>query len=128
MESLRIKDFNYHLPCGPPREEIFAYFATELFDRRSQEDKAFLLETSYLPEMSARMAEDLTGNTNARRIFFDLNRKNYFTYRYASSEHSFQYHPLFREFLQVKAKATITRIPSGISDSGLLKCWKQRAW
>ena len=107
MESLRIKNFEYQLPRCIPREEIFAYFATELFDRKSQEDQIFLLETSFFPEMNVRTAEALTGNARAGRIFADLNRKNYFINRYASAAHTFQYHPLFREFLQVKAQETI---------------------
>ncbi|MFH0997205.1 MAG: BTAD domain-containing putative transcriptional regulator [Pseudomonadota bacterium] len=108
MESLRIKDFDGQLPRGLPREEIFAYFATELFERRSQEDQAFLIETSFLHGMNVRMAEELTGNVRTKRIFSVLNRKNYFINRYFSHEQAFQYHPLFREFLQVKAEEVMT--------------------
>ena len=51
MESLGMADFDYQLSRGLPREEIFAYFATELFDRSPQEDRTFLLETAFLPRM-----------------------------------------------------------------------------
>jgi DNA-binding SARP family transcriptional activator len=107
IESLRIEDHGFQLPGGLPREEIFGYFATEVFDRSSQDSRDFLLETSFLPKMSVRMAEELTGNLKASRILNDLNRKNYFTSRYASNGQVFQYHPLFREFLLNKAKETI---------------------
>jgi LuxR family maltose regulon positive regulatory protein len=108
MESLRIKDFDYQLPRGLPREEIFAYFATEVFAKTAQKNQTFLLETSFLPYMNVQMAAELTGNIRAGNIFSNLNRKNYFTNRYATDEKAFQYHPLFREFLQAKAEATIT--------------------
>jgi LuxR family transcriptional regulator, maltose regulon positive regulatory protein len=107
MESLGGEDVDVQLPRGLGREEIFGYFATELFERSSPEARTFLLETAFLPRMTARMAEELTGNTRAGRIFSDLNRKNYFTTRYTSAEQAFQYHPLFREFLLAKAQETM---------------------
>jgi LuxR family transcriptional regulator, maltose regulon positive regulatory protein len=107
MEGMGIKDFSLEFNPGLQLEEIFGYFASELFDRSSIENRAFLLETSFLSKMDARMAEALTGNANARRIFSDLNRRNYFTNTYTSSEHTFQYHALFREFLQAKAVSTL---------------------
>jgi LuxR family transcriptional regulator, maltose regulon positive regulatory protein len=107
MESLGTKDFDHKLLRGLGREDIFGYFATELFERGSPEDRVFLLETAFLPRMNARMAEELTGDARAGRIFSDLNRKNYFTNRYTSAEQAFQYHPLFREFLLAKAQETL---------------------
>ncbi len=107
IERLRIENLDFQPAGDLPREEIFGYFATEVFNRSSQCTKEFLIETSFLPKMSARMAEDLTENSRASRIFSDLNRKNYFINRYASSRQVFQYHPLFREFLLDKAKEMI---------------------
>ena len=60
MESMRIKDYVYKLPFHLSQEEIFAYFATELFDRRSLEDQNFLIETAFLPTMNIRTAKELT--------------------------------------------------------------------
>ncbi len=114
MESRGLKDFDHQPPRDLAREEIFGYFASELFNRVSQEKLTFLLETAFLPRMNVRMAEDLTGNARAKRIFSDLNRKNYFTNRYASPVQTFQYHPLFREFLLAKAQETL--VPEHISD------------
>ena len=118
MENLKIGDFDYQLQRGFKQREIYEYFATELFDKSPAEDQAFLLETSFLPKMNARVAEELTGYFRAGRIFFDLNRKNYFTSSYAAAgEITFQYHPLFREFLQIRAKATM--LPEHLQD---LRC------
>ena len=107
LESLRIGDLDFELSSGLSRQEIFGYFATEIFDRSSQDIRRFLLETSFLPKMNALMAGEFTEIQKASRIFHDLNRKNYFIYRYESHGHVFQYHPLFREFLLDKAKGTM---------------------
>ena len=107
LEANRIEDLD-SLPLDDlPREEIFGYFTSELFDRNSRETKQFLLETSFLPKMSARMVCELTNNPKAGRIFADLDRKNYFTDRYFSRKEVLQYHPLFREFLMGKAHEVI---------------------
>ena len=108
LERLGMEDSCHQLSRGLRREEIFAYFATELFDRSSPEDQAFLLETAFLTRMNAHMAGELTGNADASRILSDLNRRNCFTRRYPSPDQAFQYHPLFREFLLDKAKETMT--------------------
>ena len=92
LEGLGMEDSFCQLSRDLPREEIFAYFATELFQRSSPEHRAFLLETAFLPRMNARMAGELTGNAGAARILSDLNRGNYFTQRYPSPEQAFQYH------------------------------------
>lgn len=42
LESMGMENFDYQLSRGLPREEIYAYFATELFDRSPQENRTFL--------------------------------------------------------------------------------------
>ena len=106
LESMRFEGFDARAAHGLPREEIFGYFAAELFERSSQDVRDFLLETAFLPRMSARMAEALTDNPKAGRIFADLNRKNYFIHRHPAQGQVFQYHLLFRDFLLEKAKET----------------------
>ena len=108
LESMRVEGLDFQPPGDLPREEIFGYFASELFDRSSQEIKNFLIKTSFLPKMSGHTAEELTGNRRASRILSDLNRKNFFTTVYALHSKTFEYHPLLREFLLDKAKETLT--------------------
>ena len=85
-------------------EEIFDYFANELFDKTDKEIQKFFLETAFLPKMTAKMAEELTNLSSASSILSTLNRNNYFTEKRFQNEPIYQYHPLFREFLLSRAK------------------------
>ncbi|MCJ7493259.1 MAG: hypothetical protein MUP68_03350, partial [Deltaproteobacteria bacterium] len=90
-------------------EEIFQYFASELFDKTDKETQEFFLKTAFLPKMTSRMAEELTGVTHASRILSALSRNNYFTEKHFLVEPTYQYHPLFREFLLSRAKSTFPK-------------------
>jgi LuxR family maltose regulon positive regulatory protein len=86
-------------------EEIFAYFASEVFAKAPPGIQDFLLSTSVLPMMTARLAENLTRSKQAGEILSNLSRNNYFTNKRAGSEMTYQYHRLFREFLLAQAQA-----------------------
>ncbi len=85
-------------------EEIFDYFANELFDKTDKEIQKFFLETAFLPKMTAKMAEELTNLSSASSILSTLNRNNYFTEKRFQNEPIYQYHPLFRDFLLNRAR------------------------
>ncbi len=90
-------------------EQVFDYFASELFDKRTDAaTKEFLLKTAVLPRMTPPIAEKLTGNKEADRILSELNRRNYFTEKRFSQELNYQYHPLFREFLLTRARKVLS--------------------
>jgi len=88
-----------------PAGEVFDYFAEEIYSRLGKEIKEFLLRSAFLPRMTARMAERLTGNVRAEEILSYLCRYNYFTEKYSAHEPIFQYHGLFREFLLFHAES-----------------------
>jgi LuxR family maltose regulon positive regulatory protein len=87
-------------------EEIFKYFSNEIFEKIDEESQDFLLKTSFVPKMTSRMAEDLTGFTHAGRILSTLSRDNFFTVKSFHPEPIYQYHPLFRDFLLARARET----------------------
>jgi ATP/maltotriose-dependent transcriptional regulator MalT len=87
---------------------LFDYFAGELFERCSPEERLALLKTALLPRMTPRMAERLTGDPVAPRVLQELHRQNYFITRREEREPLYEYHPLFRQFLQARAKAALT--------------------
>lgn len=93
-------------------EEIFEYFAREIFVRTDKKTKDFLIRTAFLPEMTELMAEKITGIKTSGEILSNLARNHYFTEKSFHKDPVYRYHPLFREFLQSFAKASIppTRI------------------
>ena len=90
------------------RGEIVDYFGNEIFSKIDKEMQDFLLKTAFLPRITAKMAEKLTGFLNADKILSTMNRNNYFTEKRYSAEPHYQYHPLWREFLITRAKETFS--------------------
>lgn len=93
-------------------EEIFDYFATELFGKTDERMRQFLLETAFLPGTTAGMAQRLTGIGESAEILSSLNRDHFFTERHASSDPVYHYHPLFRDFLLNRARTQLA--PDGL--------------
>ncbi len=90
------------------QEEIFHYFAGEIFKKMDSETQAFLLKTAFLPRMTSKMAEEISDLSHAGEILKRLSLSHYFTDRYSGAESAYQYHPLFREFLLSSAKRLFT--------------------
>lgn len=108
IRSARAHKLDYrHLPEMKQRE-VFDYFAGEVFDRADEETRLFLLRTSFLPSMSARMAGklagDMDGAAQAGRILRYLSEHHCFIEKHYTPEPVFQHHPLFAEFLQTRAR------------------------
>lgn len=107
-ERVRPGDTESHLSGTHPSEEIFDYFAGEIFRSLDNGTQEFLLKTAFLPKMTLESAERLTGNRHAHRILSALSRKNYFVEKRALADVAYQYHPLFREFLLSRAGEAFT--------------------
>ncbi len=80
-------------------EKVFDYFSNEIFTRIDPPMQDFLLKTAFLPNLSVKIAEDLSSHANAGQILSGLNRRNFFTERLDQPAPTYRYHPLFREFL-----------------------------
>jgi DNA-binding SARP family transcriptional activator len=92
-----------------PREKVFDYFASELFDRFDKPMQDFLLKTAFLSKIPVTVAHELTANDAASRILAALNRENYFTEKHDPAGLTYQYHPLFREFLLSRGKTVFSQ-------------------
>ena len=79
---------------------IFDYFASELLEPVTLPTRNFLLQTSMLPEMTAETADQLLKIDSAADILEDLSRHNFFLEKSQMDKVHYQYHPLFRNFLQ----------------------------
>jgi ATP/maltotriose-dependent transcriptional regulator MalT len=86
----------------PPRQ-LFDYFASQVWSRIPAPTQGFLYRTAFLPHMTADTAQALSGDARAARILADLHDDNFFTDRRPGAAPVYEYHPLFREFLAVRA-------------------------
>lgn len=97
-------DFDRNSP-----QTIFDYFAAEIFNKTSTERQAFLYKTSFLPHMTAEMAQAVSGEAQSGRILAELSHQHYFiNQRQQPNGTQFQFHGLFREFLMTQARAKLT--------------------
>ena len=68
------------------------------------------MKTSFLSLMTAQMAEELTGQSNAAAILSELHANNYFVaLRRTSPQLVYQVHPLFRDFLRSRVRGAFER-------------------
>ncbi len=87
---------------------IFDYLAGEIFQKFDKQTKEFLLQTAYVPQMTAAMAEEITGFRTAGSLLDELSRHhNFVTAKQTINKTVYQYHPLFREFLLSIVKDTL---------------------
>jgi LuxR family maltose regulon positive regulatory protein len=94
---------------GSSPEVLFDYFAGEIFKRADPAVQDVLLQTSFLPSVTAAMAEALTGQATAGETLAALHKQNYFTNKQAGNPPTYEYHPLFREFLLARATHSYSR-------------------
>jgi ATP/maltotriose-dependent transcriptional regulator MalT/DNA-binding SARP family transcriptional activator len=86
---------------------VFDYLAGEILQKSDTRTQEFLLRTAYLPQMTAAIAEELSGDGGAAQILAGLHRSNYFvTLRQGRPEPAYQYHPMFRDFLRARVQET----------------------
>lgn len=120
LESSKEEDITFLLSGKYNIEEIFDYFACEIVEKTDGGLQDFLMRTSFLSSTTASMAERLTGQSRSGHILSDLYRSNAFTERRHGAELTYQYHSLFRKFLQSRAECTY-------SHSELIGLWNKAA-
>ena len=106
LERWKTADFNMEALNIVKEDEIFDYFANEIFEKADADIRNFLLKTAFLPKMDAHMAEHVSGDREAGRKLAYLSRNHYFTEIRSLALPVYQYHSLFRDFLMTKAKSS----------------------
>jgi ATP/maltotriose-dependent transcriptional regulator MalT/DNA-binding SARP family transcriptional activator len=96
------------VPGEHEAQTIFDYFASEILARSDSETQKVLLETALLPKMTAPQAEALTGSPRAGGLLTELTRRRYFVDCHPEPEPTYQYHPLFRDFLMARAQVQLS--------------------
>lgn len=89
-------------------EDIFNYFAGEVFEHMDASTQAFLIRTAFLPKINAQSANQLAGIKDAAQILSMLTRNQYFTTKHTEHEPVYQYHQLFRQFLLAKVGSILS--------------------
>jgi DNA-binding SARP family transcriptional activator len=102
----RLKDTGQvgRLEVSETMETVFNYFTGQVFDQAPRATQELLIQTAHLPSLTVSMAETISGNPEAGRILDDLYHRHLFTDRRHAHLISYQYHALFRAFLQERAK------------------------
>lgn len=85
-------------------DTVFDYFASQVFDAAPAAQRDMLTRMSYLPQMTAELAQAITGDAAAGPLLASLARRNLFTDRRLAEDTSYQFHALFRVFLQTRAR------------------------
>lgn len=99
------------------RNAVFNYFAAQIFDTASPEERETLMKTSIFPSFTLDLAYGISGNAGAKSLLDQLCKRQLFTYRRGVDEPRYQYHDLFRDFLCKQLVA----VTSDEARRGLLK-------
>ena len=92
------------------RRSLFDYISGEIFDRAPREERRILVSTALLPRVSAQLAEDVSGSPQAAALLARLTSQQMFTFAtVGASSTSYEYTPLFRDFLRSRIQDTLTR-------------------
>jgi len=89
---------NGYLSSG---EELFNYFAEEVFEHQPREIQDFLIKTSILELLNPEICNYLLGIRKAESLLHYLEAEHVFIARVGDD---FRYHPIFQEFLTKKLK------------------------
>ena len=90
---------------------VFEYLAAEVFKALPGDFQNVLLSTAFASSVSVSLACALSKDPKAGKFLADLYRRRYFIERHHNPTISYQYHPLFRDFLQKMAERAFSDIP-----------------
>jgi len=110
LEQVAERDSIEEVPDLSTPQLVFDYLAGEVFQKTDTRTQAFLLNTAYLPQMTADMARTMTGEAEAGAMLADMHSNNYFvTLKQAKPQPVYQYHPLLREFLLSRVEEAFSK-------------------
>jgi len=98
------------IPNESEWQSLTDYFLAEVFKHQSKEVRSFLLNTSIPERFSLAHCKSLYAG-NARKILAYLQNANLFI---TTVDQWYQYHPLFREFLQAKLRSMFPERVKGL--------------
>lgn len=81
------------------REALFTYLLNEMLSRVSAEARKVLTHTALFPQVTALLAQRISGSASAGEVLDELYRNQYLVDRNVDTELTYQFHDLFRDFL-----------------------------
>src|SRR5215207_2941127 len=111
---------DHDIPVAHERQFITDYLLAEVFNRQAPEIQTFLLETSILDRFSLPLCKAMISK-NAGRLLAQVQKANLFVSTVGSW---YQYHPLFREFLQAQLQNNFPERVNGLHQKALV--WMER--
>ncbi len=82
------------------REEIYNYFAEEVFQQLPIELQMFLIDTSVLDFITPDICNILTEREDSNDLLEKIIKQNIFLTKFEGEEVSYRYHHLFKDFLE----------------------------
>ncbi|MDH5527531.1 MAG: hypothetical protein OEY97_09520 [Nitrospirota bacterium] len=95
-------------PGSASQQAVFDYFAHEVYERFDQRVRDVLVRCALPPRISHKAATALCGGAKAGTVLARLADSGFFTYRHSERPVSYQFHPLFRQFLLERAESTLS--------------------
>lgn len=89
----------------PQTGHMLDYFQEEIFAQIPKTLHKIFLKFSFLQDIPADLAIEISGIENCGEILSSMTRENYFIYNLDDRHQVFRYHHFFQEFLQQQAKA-----------------------
>lgn len=78
-------------------QDIFDYFAHEVFEKGLKDMQDFLIKTSFLENMTPKICDELCAMSNSVEVLKKLVQENIFISR--TGEYIYRYHPLFKNYV-----------------------------
>jgi LuxR family transcriptional regulator, maltose regulon positive regulatory protein len=86
--------------CALPLRELAGYLREEVLAQEDAAIRCFMLQTSFLPRLSAPLCDAVTLRHDSSRILADLEDRNLFVRSLDEGARWFRYHDLWKRFLR----------------------------
>jgi ATP/maltotriose-dependent transcriptional regulator MalT/DNA-binding SARP family transcriptional activator len=97
--SGRVADISAGSLIGGGRPMVYEYLASVVLNRQPDDLRRFALDASVLPIMTAESCNSVLGRSDSRKYLARLDRRGLFVTASTTTPKTYEFHPLFREFL-----------------------------
>jgi len=103
LDSRRAADSAIEDRSPPKSGLVFDYFASEVLDQLPEPNRTVLLQAALLPRITPRLLVAVSGHGEAPEVLAGLHRQGLFVAQREEPVAGYEFHPLFRDFLQARA-------------------------